>query len=277
MDDNQPLARHGDVVVDDRHPWPGLAPFQETYSRFFFGRSIEQKELQRSVRRSITTLLFGESGLGKTSLLQAGLFPRLREEGYLPVLVRLDYSAEALAPCEQIKLLLNRAIDEKLLLGSVDADQDEDAARRIKAEESLWEYFHRRRLPLIDRSGEAIVPVIVFDQFEELFTLGLNPRNQRKADCQAFITELADLAENRPPAVVKASLEHSPERIAQYVFNRDDYRIVITLREDFQPALEIFRVSAPSLGRNRFRLTRMKGPQASPAAGLLVRRWRAGS
>ncbi|MFL6796015.1 MAG: tetratricopeptide repeat protein [Xanthobacteraceae bacterium] len=247
-----PAAHRDEVLVDEQHPWPGLVPFREHNQRFFFGRSLEQEELLRSIRRGITTLLFGQSGLGKTSLLQAGLFPRLRENGYLPVLVRIDYSHESSAPSEQIKRLLNAAIAEAGL----------DAARRIELEETLWEYFHRRELALIDRTGEPIIPVIVFDQFEELFTLGLP---QRKAECQSFITELSDLTENRPPAAVKARLERAPDQVARYMFNRDHYRIVITMREDFLPALEIFRATAPSLGRNRFRLTRMKGPQALEA------------
>lgn len=245
-------VREQEAVVDESHPWPGLVPFRETHSRFFFGRGLEQEELLRLIRRGVTTLLFGESGLGKTSLLQAGLFPRLREIGYLPVLVRLDYAAEAKPLVEQVKVRLDEAIAAAGL----------DASRRIEPDETLWEYFHRRELTLVDRKGDPIIPVIVFDQFEELFTLGFN---QRKADCQTFIGELSDLMENRPPAAVKASLERSPDRIARYVFKRDDYRIVITLREDFLPALEVFRASAPTLGRNRFRLTRMKGPQALTA------------
>jgi tetratricopeptide (TPR) repeat protein len=252
MDASASSAHHEEAVVDEGHPWPGLVPFREAYSRFFFGRSLEQQELLRSIRRGITTLLFGESGLGKTSLLQAGLFPRLRENGYLPVLVRLDYAPEALPPSEQIKLLVNQAI----------VKADLDATRSIEPQETLWEYFHRRERALIDRSGEPVIPIIVFDQFEEFFTLGFN---QRKADCQVFLAELSDLTENRPPAAVKARLERSPEQIASYAFGRDDYRIVITVREDFLPALEVFRPTAPSLGRNRFRLTRMKAPQALEA------------
>jgi tetratricopeptide (TPR) repeat protein len=252
MAPDQSPGPHEDVVVDERRPWPGLEPFREADRRFFFGRGHEQEELLRSIRRGINMLLFGESGLGKTSLLQAGLFPRLRESGYLPVLVRLAYHLEALAPSDQVKLLLNRAIDDAGL----------DAARRIEPQETLWEYLHRREFALVDRSGEPIIPVIVFDQFEESFTLGLS---QRKADCQAFLRELSDLMENRPPAAVKARLEHSPSEIARYVFNRDDYRIVIAMREDFLPWLEMFRASAPSLGRNRFRLTRLKGRQALAA------------
>jgi hypothetical protein len=78
---------HEEVVVDERRPWPGLVPFREAHRHFFFGRGHEQEELLRSIRRGINMLLFGESGLGKTSLLQAGLFPRLitRKRWRLPI------------------------------------------------------------------------------------------------------------------------------------------------------------------------------------------------
>ena len=45
------------------------------------------------MRSKVLTVLFGQSGLGKTSLLQAGLFPRLREAQALPVAVRLNFDA----------------------------------------------------------------------------------------------------------------------------------------------------------------------------------------
>jgi hypothetical protein len=47
--------------------------------------------LLRLVRRDTLTLLYGVSGLGKTSLVRAGLFPALRKEDCLPVPIRLDY------------------------------------------------------------------------------------------------------------------------------------------------------------------------------------------
>ena len=49
-------------------------------------------------KRDTLTLLYGVSGLGKTSLLQAGLFPALRAEDYLPVPIRLDYVDGAIPP-----------------------------------------------------------------------------------------------------------------------------------------------------------------------------------
>ena len=72
------------AAVDRNNPWPGLAPFTEAQREFFFGRDTESAELLRRVRGRPLTVLFGQSGLGKTSLLCAGLFPRLRDEDLKP-------------------------------------------------------------------------------------------------------------------------------------------------------------------------------------------------
>ena len=90
-------------TVDASNPWLGLASFTEETRAFFFGREEEVAELARRVQRKLLTVLFGQSGLGKTSILRAGLVPRLREQGYCPVYVRIDYSREAPEPAEQIK------------------------------------------------------------------------------------------------------------------------------------------------------------------------------
>src|SRR5688572_32345806 len=76
-------------------PWPGLHSYSEKDRDYFFGREQETIELHRLIRAENVSLLFGVSGLGKTSLLQAGLFPKLRGEAALPVYIRLDYSETA--------------------------------------------------------------------------------------------------------------------------------------------------------------------------------------
>jgi len=54
-------------------PWPGLRSFGEDDREFFFGRERETAELLALVQRSGVVIVYGQSGLGKTSLLQAGL------------------------------------------------------------------------------------------------------------------------------------------------------------------------------------------------------------
>src|SRR5271166_6348872 len=119
-------------LADSQHPWIGLASFTEGDREFFAGRGEEIDELLRLVRRDILTLLYGVSGLGKTSLLQAGLFPALRAEDCLPVPIRLDYREDAAPLTAQV-------------LGAIIAAAD---AARVEApqprlDERLWEYLHR--------------------------------------------------------------------------------------------------------------------------------------
>jgi AAA+ ATPase superfamily predicted ATPase len=96
-----------EIPVTKERPWPGPVPYTEQSSAFFFGREQEMDELFRLVRASVVSVLYGASGLGKTSLLRAGLFPRRRGEDFLPVYVRLkgettgDFSRQVLDAVER--------------------------------------------------------------------------------------------------------------------------------------------------------------------------------
>ena len=61
-------------------PYPGLNPFSEKDTPFFFGRDQQKRAIARSLRISRLTLLFGESGVGKSSILQAGVVPLFRRD-----------------------------------------------------------------------------------------------------------------------------------------------------------------------------------------------------
>ncbi len=76
-------------------PWLGLRSFTEDAQSFFFGRSEELEDLYERILDKPLAILFGQSGLGKSSLLQAALVPRLRTTGFLPVVVRFDHDASA--------------------------------------------------------------------------------------------------------------------------------------------------------------------------------------
>ena len=97
------------ATVDAQNPWLGLVSFTEETRGYFHGREEEAAELGRRVQRKLLTVLFGQSGLGKTSILRAGLVPRLRAQGYCPVYVRIDYGKESPEPAEQIKQAIMRS------------------------------------------------------------------------------------------------------------------------------------------------------------------------
>jgi YD repeat-containing protein len=222
-----------------QNPWPGLFWYTEEQAHLFFGREAETQELLRLIQRETLTVLFGRSGLGKTSLLRAGVFPRLRQEGYFPVVLRLDYSPQAGSPVEQVKALTDAAARA----GGIDI---ESAAQDARKRETLWEYFHSVQFwgPRNDR----LTPVLVFDQFEEIFTLG----TRRPEDTQ-ILEQLADLAENRIPEAVRQRTEASGERLSVEA-GSPNYKIVLSLREDFVWRLDTLRPILPAIMRNRFAL-----------------------
>jgi WD40 repeat protein len=67
--------------IETAIPFPGLQPFSEAQSRYFFGREAETAALIERLRRQSVLPVVGPSGVGKTSFVQAGVIPRLREEG----------------------------------------------------------------------------------------------------------------------------------------------------------------------------------------------------
>jgi hypothetical protein len=220
------------------NPWPGLFWYTEEQAHLFFGREAETEELLRLIQRETLTVLFGRSGLGKTSLLRAGVFPRLRQQGFFPVVLRLDYSPQAATPVAQVKALTEAAARA---IGI-----DIESAASAPPTETLWEYFHRVHFwgPRNDR----LTPVLVFDQFEEIFTLG-----SRRQQDEGILEQLADLAENRIPAAVRARAEASGTRLAIET-GAPIYKIVLSLREDFVWRLDSLRPILPAILRNRFAL-----------------------
>ncbi|MBI4623888.1 MAG: hypothetical protein HY736_11820 [Verrucomicrobia bacterium] len=266
------LARLGRVersastaAVDAANPWLGLASFTEETRSFFHGRDEEVAELSRRVQRKLLTVLFGQSGHGKTSLLRAGLVPRLRPEGFCPVYVRLDYAPSSPPPTEQIKQAVFR--------GTAEAGTWTKVGASVPGE-SLWEFLHHRDDVLKNAAGRTLTPLLIFDQFEEIFTLAQTDATGR-ARAQAFLTDLADLVENRPPAALEARIESDEADAARFDFTRADYRILVTLREDYLAHLEGLKNLMPSVTQNRVRLARMTGAEAldavlKPGAGLVT-------
>ena len=66
----------------------GLRSYTEAQADMFFGRDGEIDQLTSLVEANTLTIVFGKSGTGKTSLLNAGVFPRLRKNYCLPFRIR---------------------------------------------------------------------------------------------------------------------------------------------------------------------------------------------
>jgi tetratricopeptide (TPR) repeat protein len=249
------ISRVDTVTLDPENPWLGLFSYSEETRAYFHGRDEEAAELARRVQRKLLTVLFGQSGLGKTSLLRAGLVPRLRGADFCPVYVRIDYASGSPVPSEQIKQAIFRATAE--------AGHWTRPVSSIEGE-SLWEFLHHHGDLLRDADGRTLMPLLIFDQFEEIFTLG-QADDAGRLRAKQFLEDLADLVENRAPSALEKRLEEDDTAMEQFDFARADYRVLIALREDYLAHLESVKDIMPSITQNRMRLARMNGAQALSA------------
>ena len=232
--------------IDAQNPWPGLSAFNEAAQRFFHGRDDESTELLRLVGQAPLTVLFSKSGLGKTSLLQAGLFPRLRQQNILPVYVRLDVRDHSAPLLQQAVAALQAEISKH----SVDATTP-------NADESLWEHLHGRDVQWWSPKNQPLTPLFVFDQFEEVFTLGAENTDA----IERLRLDLADLIENRLPLELAQRIEKG-DLAEQLDLRGQRYKVLLSFREDFLPEVEGWKGELPSFMRNRLRVLPMTADRA---------------
>jgi hypothetical protein len=120
--------------------------------------------------------------------------------------------------------------------------------------QTLWEQLKRYEF---DLNGLPATPVLVFDQFEEVFTLAHSDASRRD-----FLAELADLAnETMPEANRQDLLSHYQQTqdgvsVAemQWWENQPDVRIVLSIRSDFLHFVDQVSALIPGILRNRYQL-----------------------
>jgi hypothetical protein len=240
-------------IIDAERPWPGLLPFTEEARMFFHGREAETDDLFRLIEREPLTVLFGQSGLGKSSLLNAGVFPLLRRAGYLPVYMRLSLDAAAPVLIDQVwQALMHECAEHEV---SATAPQPGD---------SFWQYLHRPGTRFLNPHGRPVVPVLAFDQFEEIFTLGRQTPEQT-ARTQVLLQQLGELIENRLPPALENELTEHPELLDQFDLLGQNIKIVFTFREDYLADFEGLKTLIRPIMQNRMRLAPMRGDRAAEA------------
>jgi hypothetical protein len=211
--------------------YPGAQPFgdSEVDRRLFFGRDREVDELTNLIVATNLLVLFSKSGLGKTSLLQAGVFPRLREQAMLPLLIRLNQP--------------DRPLMEDFLTDIAEQCRAQNIDHTPGANGSLWEYF---KSSAFWRNGELLTPVLVIDQAEEVFTLHSPQAHRQVAE------ELGQLLRSGLPTAVRTRREQGAS--LPYSEKPPNVKVVLSLREDYLGYLQELTADLPQVLDKRFRL-----------------------
>ena len=231
-------------VLSPKNPWPGPGIFSEASADYFYGRSEETRELALRLHRELLTVLYGRSGMGKTSLLKAGLFPVARKQNILPVWIRLGFGKDDPSPEQQIRAALIQTF-EACQIDALHPTQNE----------SLWDYFHRKDLVFWTPDFRRVSLLLVFDQFEETFTLAC------PEDRDALLKLLSDIATNSPPDETRKRIEANPDDILTLDLERKLCKLLFSMREDFLPDLDGLGDIFPGLLDNKYRLQGMDDAQ----------------
>lgn len=166
----------------------------------FFGRDEETDQLYELVNRNRLVLVYGQSGTGKTSLIQCGLGNRYHNTDWLPLFIRKGHNFT--------RSLLN-ALSQKL------EEEDKDLSNSVEMISALYDTYLR-------------TVFLIFDQFEEIFTLGT------KEEEDEFLQQLKAILDAKLPC-----------------------RVILSLREEYLAYLYDFEKKISNFFDSRMRVERM--------------------
>jgi hypothetical protein len=227
-------------AIKSRVRYPGAQPFpdDDLWRKLFFGREHESVILTNQILAHRLVVVFARSGLGKTSLLNAGVAERLRSEGFVPLSVRVNDIHSG--PLDSIFNGISAAC----------------AAQRIEHlrgnKLSLWHYFKTAEFW---RDDILLNPVLILDQFEELFTLqSEKQRNMLIDQLSPLVRGIRPMQPGTESAQTLGELGHLPTALTDAP---PVVKTVISLREDFLAELEGLSDRIPGILDERFRLLPM--------------------
>ncbi|NOX63632.1 MAG: hypothetical protein GXP42_17040 [Chloroflexi bacterium] len=200
--------RRGELALqapDAGAPYKGLHAFAAQDVADFYGRERFIQQLLQLVERERVIGLIGASGSGKTSLIQAGLLPRLRSIRFEDLARSRTSYASAMDKewlIVQFRPGANpiRSLIEALNDLGFPVEASELAAESWRAGEgSLCRVFAALNAQrMMDVEGSTLNLLVIVDQFEELYTLCQDMALRRR-----FLDALLTLADESSPFMGK--------------------------------------------------------------------------
>jgi hypothetical protein len=238
------------MTVQTLELYVGPRPYEESNASIFFGREREARDLLSLVIANQLLLIYAPSGAGKTSLINARLVPMLshvkdpalaeqlgpgkgfevlpiaRVSGLVPETVDLDA-----IPNSNIFVFNTLVSWRKKDTGTPSAQQRKLAERELIGKR-LCDYLEETR-PVAaqpaeedDEEGEPLSPrVVIFDQFEEIFTR----HYERWQDREGFFEQITDALKGGPVTLRRCDIRRPAALMSRLV--RGANSVCLALRE----------------------------------------------
>lgn len=148
-------------------PYRGLLPFREDDAHLFYGRDAYIERLLEAVEKRPLVAVIGSSGSGKSSVVFAGLIPRLRPTDQQPISQWqiIDF-APGKSPFENLSGELIPLLEPDLSESAQLVEANTLNENLVKGKISLHQVMARIASKLDDRKRI----LLIVDQFEELYT-----------------------------------------------------------------------------------------------------------
>lgn len=240
----------------NKNPWLALSTYEEKDEHSFFGRDEDIDRMFAMIQQNESVVCYSASGDGKSSLINAGLCPKLRRNDMFPVKVMFtsnDFNNSRPDFDETIAKRIHQAIQDYQNL--MDEEIKDIGIVRpgnylfVKLPEykdfdlpnDMWVSLrtHKIKDPF---GGNILTPVLIFDQFEEIF------RSSWKAE---FFNWLERLSSDVCPEDVVGSLSEKTDNLP----SRKLFKLLFSMRYEYVGELDYWcsqRNFIPQMMRNRY-------------------------
>jgi tetratricopeptide (TPR) repeat protein len=263
--------------MSNLYRYPGIHPFGPQDQDLFFGRNEEKKKLFNAILLNQVTVITGRSGIGKSSLIDAGLLPKIEKEinrneketrNFRLLRIRVGYRK-----INDDSTLLKKVLQTKSS-GLLSCDQGTDSATTENSflpflstplKETLWYKFKQLQYQSL-LSKKNTIYLFFFDQLEELFSYPAE-------EFRELVTGFSQLLSPNPPEAVREAISEYMEKNSASLPSAEQKALDTPVPVKFLFAIrsdkisQLFRLldAIPSILQNPYELRPLSRDQAREA------------
>jgi hypothetical protein len=285
-----------------KNPYMGFRTYLESDSALFVGRTEDTEKIYERIEKNDITILYANSGIGKSSVINAGLCPKFKSNRYFPLYIRCGKRYNTGLFDKEIIDVLNSPQNLSLFFGNSERplilkdrsthrypettamnsqgfkvvsliDENSDALIQQMdstfSQKSLWWFLRTRRICVEVLPGIELTytPVLIFDQFEEFFD-----HSKTFAQSGDFISWLNKVFSPAFPKEIQQAFDKHSENSPLFGFSFS-CRALLSMRREYIGQLDYWAYQDEStrntsLLYNRYFLRPLQKAQAEQVISL---------